>query len=165
MRPPWDDYFMSMASLVSERATCRRLRVGAVLVRDRRILATGYNGAPKGLTHCLQLGCLRDELKVPEGERHELCRGVHAEQNAIIQCAVFGVSSRGATLYTTHFPCTICAKIIINAEVGEVVYGEDYPDDQSKKLLAEAGIKLRRWKPRAETGSPEKKATPRNRTG
>lgn len=151
MRPQWDDYFMSMASLVSERSTCLRLQVGAVLVKDRRILATGYNGAPKGLTHCGELGCLREKLKVPEGERHEICRGVHAEQNAIIQCAVFGASSSGATLYTTHFPCNICAKIIINAEIAEIVYDQDYPDEQSKKLLEEAGIKLRKWKPKTQT--------------
>lgn len=144
-RPSWDEYFMSMAQLVSKRSTCIRRKVGAVLVKDMRIISTGYNGAPKGLPHCYEIGCLRKELNVPEGERAELCRGLHAETNCIIQAAVFGVSVKGATLYTTHFPCSICAKILINAEISEIIYASDYPDELAKKLLTEAKIKVRRF--------------------
>lgn len=142
-RPDWDEYFMKLAQVVASRSTCLRRKVGAILVKDRRILATGYNGAPKGLPHCES--CLREELKVPPGQRHELCRGVHAEQNAIIQAAVFGVSTRGATLYTTTFPCIICAKMLINAEIGEVIYDSDYEDPESVKMLHEAGIRIRKF--------------------
>jgi dCMP deaminase len=144
-RPSWDEYFMSMAYLVSKRSTCIRRKVGAVLVKDMRIISTGYNGAPKGLPHCYETGCLRKELAVPEGERAELCRGLHAEANCIIQAAVFGVSVKGATLYTTHFPCSICAKMLINAEISEIVYASDYPDELAKKLLSEAKIKTRKF--------------------
>jgi len=146
-RPSWDEYFMEMARLVARRSTCLRNKVGAVLVKDNRILATGYNGAPKGLPHCSETGCLREKLRIPSGERHELCRGLHAEQNCIIQAAVFGVSTRGATLYCTHFPCSICAKMIINAEIAEIVYEHDYDDKMSRKLLEQAKIKVRRFKP------------------
>ncbi len=147
-RMSWDEYFMEMAKLVSKRSTCLRRHTGAVLVKDNRIIATGYNGAPKGLPHCAEVGCMREALKVPSGQRHELCRGLHAEQNAIIQAAVFGVSTRGATLYTTTYPCVICAKMIINAEIGEVVYDDDYEDDLAKRMLSEARIKVRRFKTR-----------------
>jgi len=142
---------MKIAHVVKERSTCLRRKVGAVLVKDRRILATGYNGAPKGLPHCSEVGCLREQLGVPSGERHELCRGVHAEQNAIVQAAVFGVSTRGATMYTTHFPCSICARLIINAEIKEIVYDSDYEDPVAKKLLEEAGITVRRFQKRKDS--------------
>ncbi|HDI42429.1 MAG TPA: cytidine deaminase [Candidatus Bathyarchaeota archaeon] len=143
-RPSFDEYFMRICHVVKTRSTCLRRKVGAILVKDRRILATGYNGAPKGLPHCAVTGCLRQKLNVPPGERHELCRGLHAEQNALLQAAVFGVSTRGATLYCTTFPCTICAKMLINAEIKEVVYDSDYEDPLSKELLRQAGIKVRR---------------------
>jgi len=145
-RLSWDEYFMKMAHLVAKRSTCLRRQVGAVLVKDKRIIATGYNGAPKGLPHCTDIGrCLREELGVPSGQRHELCRGLHAEQNCLLQAAVFGVSTRGATLYTTTYPCVICAKMLINAEVAEVVYDADYEDPLAKELLAQAGVKVRRF--------------------
>ena len=145
-RLSWDEYFMKMAHLVARRSTCLRRQVGAVLVKDKRIIATGYNGAPKGLPHCIDIGrCLRQELNVPSGQRHELCRGLHAEQNCIIQAAVFGVSTRGATLYTTTYPCAICAKMIINAEIREVVYDADYEDALAKELFEQAGVKVRRF--------------------
>lgn len=146
-RMGWDEYFMEMAKLASRRSTCLRRQTGAVLVRENRVVATGYNGAPKGLPHCAEVGCVREALKVPSGQRHELCRGLHAEQNAIIQAAVFGVSTKGATLYTTTYPCSICAKMIINAEVAEVVYDDEYEDDLAKELLSRAGVKVRRFRP------------------
>ncbi len=139
-RPDWDEYFLDIAELVSRRATCRRRSVGAVLVKERRILATGYNGAPTGLRHCLDLGCLREQNNVPSGERHELCRGLHAEQNSIIQAALHGVSVREATLYCTNHPCVICAKMIINAGVAKVIFREGYSDQLSEEMLKEAGV-------------------------
>ena len=141
-RPNWDEYFLGIAELVSRRSTCRRRSVGAVLVRDRRILATGYNGAPTGLRHCLDLGCLREQFNVPSGERHELCRGLHAEQNAIIQAALHGVSVKGATLYCTNHPCVICAKMIINAGATKVIFQEGYRDKLSEDMLQEAGVEV-----------------------
>jgi dCMP deaminase len=141
-RPDWDDYFLEIVEIVARRATCLRRRVGAALVRDRRILATGYNGAPSGLSHCLEIGCLREQQQIPSGERHELCRGLHAEQNAIIQAALHGVSVRGATLYCTNRPCIICAKMIINAGVVRVVVGGDYRDELAECMLAEAKIEV-----------------------
>ncbi|MBM4272192.1 MAG: cytidine deaminase [Deltaproteobacteria bacterium] len=142
LRPSWDQYFMDIAELVSKRSTCIRRSVGAVLVRDRRVLATGYNGAPSGLKHCLEVGCLREQLSVPSGERHELCRGLHAEQNAIIQAALHGVSVNGATLYCTNHPCIICAKMIINAGIDTVVVREEYRDKLAEDMLREAGISV-----------------------
>ncbi len=139
-RPTLDEYFMEIASVVAKRSTCLRQHVGAVIVKDKRILATGYNGAPSGLPHCYDVGCLRDEMSVPSGERQELCRGVHAEQNAIIQAAKFGISVDGGTLYSTHCPCITCAKIIINAGIKRVVYGKEYADKRGLELLREAGI-------------------------
>lgn len=139
-RPGWNQYFADIADLISRRSTCRRRSVGAVLVRDKRVLATGYNGAPTGLRHCLDLGCLREDLKIPSGERHELCRGLHAEQNAIIQAALHGVSVNGSTLYCTNHPCVICAKMIINAGIAEVIYRDGYMDEMAKEMLHEAGI-------------------------
>ena len=141
-RPAWEEYFMEIAVLVSKRSTCRRRHVGAVLVKDKRILATGYNGAPSGLRHCLDIGCLREDLDIPSGERHELCRGLHAEQNVIIQAAYHGVRIRGATLYCTNLPCSICTKMIINAGIVEILYLDGYADTMSKDMLDEAGIKL-----------------------
>lgn len=133
---------MEIAKVVAKRSTCLRQNVGAVIVKDKRILSTGYNGAPMGLPHCLDIGCLREELNVPSGERHELCRAVHAEQNAIIQAAVHGVSIKGATLYTTHQPCIMCAKMIINAGIVRVVYGKKYADERGLEFLKEAGIRI-----------------------
>lgn len=141
-RPDWDEYFLDIAELVSRRSTCLRRSVGAVLVKDRRILATGYNGAPTGLRHCLDQGCLREQNNVPSGERHELCRGLHAEQNSIIQAALHGVSVREATLYCTNHPCVICAKMIINAGVARVIFREGYSDQLSEDMLQEAGVEL-----------------------
>ncbi len=146
MRPSWDEYFMRMAYLVSTRSTCTRRKVGAVIVKDKRILATGYNGPPKGLAHCDVTGCIREELNVPSGERHELCRGLHAEQNAIIQAAVHGVSIKGATIYVTNHPCVVCAKMLINAEIEEIVYAEGYPDELAELMLLESNIKVRQFK-------------------
>jgi dCMP deaminase len=116
--------------------------VGAVVVKDKHILATGYNGTPSGITHCSETGCLRQKLNVPSGERHELCRGLHAEQNAIIQAAKHGVNIAGATLYCTNSPCVICSKMIINAGVQRIVYLDGYPDDLSRQMLAEAGLEV-----------------------
>lgn len=141
-RPSWDEYFMDIACLVSKRSTCCRRQVGAVLVRDKRVLATGYNGAPTGLPHCLDIGCLREELGVPSGERHELCRGLHAEQNVIIQAAYHGVSINGATLYCTNLPCSICCKMLINAGIREIKYQEGYADTMAKDMIKAAGIAL-----------------------
>lgn len=142
-----DQYFMEMTHLVSLRSTCLRRKVGAVIVKDKRVLSTGYNGAPKNLQHCIDIGwCLREKLKVPIGERHELCRGVHAEQNAIIQAALFGVSIKNATLYVTNHPCSLCVKMLINADIKEIVYEGDYEDELSKNLLKESKILVRKFK-------------------
>ncbi|MGI6329397.1 MAG: deoxycytidylate deaminase [Bacilli bacterium] len=145
-RPNWDQYFMKMAHLVSTRSTCLRRKVGAVIVKDKQILATGYNGAPKGCTHCEEIGCLREKLNVPSGERHEICRGVHAEQNAIIQAAYFGSEINGAIIYSTVTPCIICAKMIVNAGIKEVCIEGDYPDEMSLEIFKEAKIPIRRIK-------------------
>ena len=145
-RPTVDEYFMRMAHLAKSRSTCIRRSVGAIIVKDKRVLTTGYNGAPKGLKHCTEIGtCLREELGIPEGERHELSRGVHAEQNAIIQAAVFGVSIKGATIYVTHHPCSVCAKMLINADIKEIVYESGYPDELAKEILKESGIIVRKF--------------------
>jgi dCMP deaminase len=140
-----DEYFMRVARLVSRRSTCTRRPVGAIVTKNKRILTTGYNGAPRNLRHCLEVGCLREQMGISSGERHELCRGVHAEQNAIIQGAVFGTTLEGGSIYTTTFPCVMCSKIIINAGLLEIVYAEGYPDDLSKELLDESGIVLRHY--------------------
>jgi dCMP deaminase len=139
-RPSWDEYFMKIAHLVSERSTCLRRRVGAIIVREKRIISTGYNGAPRGLDHCLTIGCMREKLGIPSGERHELCRGAHAEQNAIIQAASSGSSMEGSTMYCTTAPCSTCSKMIINAGVRRLVLGGEYPDDLGRDLIEEAGI-------------------------
>lgn len=131
----WDEYFMCFARLAATRAHCLRRKVGAVLVRDRMVLATGYNGPPRGVAHCDSIGCLRDQLQVPSGQRHELCRGLHAEQNVIIQSARNGVEIKGAVLYTNTFPCSICFKMLINADIEEIVYEKDYDDPLTKEIL------------------------------
>lgn len=141
-RPNIDDYFLQIAMVVAQRATCHRHDVGAVLVRDKQILATGFNGAAAGVKDCLELGCLRDELKIPSGTRHEICRAVHAEQNAIIQAALHGVTTENSTMYCTHAPCNLCAKIMVNAGVKRVVCINGYPDDRWKPLFEEAGVTL-----------------------
>jgi dCMP deaminase len=141
-RPNWDEYFMRFAQLASTRTSCMRRAVGAVLVRDRNVLATGYNGAPKGQEHCEQVGCIREKLNVPSGEKHELCRGLHAEQNAIIQAAFHGISIKGADLYCTTFPCVICAKMLINAGIRRIYFVEGYADELSSSMLDQAGVKL-----------------------
>ena len=139
-RPSWDEYFLQLARQAATRSTCLRRQVGALLVRDKRVLATGYNGAPRGVAHCLDIGCLREQLGIPSGERQELCRAIHAEQNAIIQAAVHGVPIDGATLYCTHQPCILCAKMLINCGVREIHYLEGYPDELSLAMFAEAGV-------------------------
>lgn len=144
-RPSPDEYFMKMAHLVKERSTCTRRHVGAIIVKDRHVLTTGYNGNPKGMKHCSEIGCLRKELNVPSGERHELCTGLHAEQNAIIQAALFGVSIKDATLYCTNAPCSVCAKMLINAGIKEIVYDEGYPDLLAEKILKDCKIKVRKF--------------------
>jgi len=144
-RPNYDEYFMEMAHVVKKRSTCLRRKVGAILVKNKHILSTGYNGAPKGLKHCEEVGCLRQKLKVPSGQRHEICRGLHAEQNAIIQAAVFGISIKDSVLYCTNTPCVVCAKMLINAGVKEIVFEGDYPDDLAKKMLSESFIKIRNF--------------------
>ena len=141
-RPSWDDYFMDITCLVAKRATCLRRAVGAIIVKERRVLATGYNGAPSHVRHCAEVGCLREQMNVPSGERHELCRGIHAEQNAIIQAAYHGVSIKGADLFCTNLPCSICAKMIINAGIVRIVYQSGYADSISKEMLAEAEVEL-----------------------
>ena len=145
-RPTIDEYFIQFADLAATRSTCVRRQVGAVLVRDKHILSTGYNGAPANMAHCTTKTCLRLTSGVKPGERHELCRGVHAEQNAIIQCALHGVSSRNATLYVTHSPCTICAKMLINAGIKEIIIEGHYPDKMARDFLREAGVKVRVFK-------------------
>lgn len=135
---------MDITHLVAKRSTCLRRQVGSILVKDKKILATGYNGAPSGLDHCLEIGCLRERLSIPSGERHELCRGLHAEQNAIIQAAYHGVMIQGATLYCTNHPCIICSKMIINAGIKRIIYEEGYADELAATLLRESKIKVER---------------------
>ena len=147
-RPDWDTYFMSIAHLVSTRSTCLRRQVGAVMVRDKQILTTGYNGVPRGITHCTPENCLRSVKDIPSGQQQELCRGLHAEQNAIIQAALHGVSTKDATLYCTHKPCILCAKMLINAGVVRIVYQDFYPDPLADEMLEEAGIEMCIWEGR-----------------
>ena len=143
-RPSWDEYFIQIAELVSQRSTCLRRKVGAVVVKERQILCTGYNGAPSKIPHCEVVGCLREKLDIPSGERHELCRGLHAEQNAIIQAAKVGVSIDGATLYVTSHPCFICAKQIVNAGIKKVIYKKDYRDKVARDCFKEAGVEIKK---------------------
>lgn len=146
-RPSWDDYFMSIAEVVASRSTCLRTRVGAVLVQDKRLLTTGYNGAPTGFGHCPDVGCLREQMAIPSGERQELCRGLHAEQNALVQAALHGVSVRDSILYCTLEPCITCAKMLINAGVRLVIYRDEYPDRLARAFFEEGGVKIRQWTP------------------
>ncbi|OHB91545.1 MAG: cytidine deaminase [Planctomycetes bacterium RIFCSPHIGHO2_12_FULL_51_37] len=141
-RPSWDEYFLKITREVAQRSTCLRRQVGATLVLDKRILATGYNGAPKGMVHCTEIGCLRDKLGIPSGERQELCRGLHAEMNALLQAANYGTPIEGATLYSTNHPCVLCAKMLINCGIKRIVAISDYPDWLAKEMLQEAGIKV-----------------------
>jgi len=145
-RPSWDEYFLEVAKLVAKRATCLRRSVGAVIVKDKRILATGYNGAPSGLKHCVDVGCMRQKLNIPSGERHELCRALHAEQNALIQASLYGISVKGSKLYATCQPCVICVKMLINAGIKEIVIAGAYPDKMAAQFLKEAGIKVKKIK-------------------
>ena len=144
----WDEYFMQLTELVSKRSTCLRRKVGAVLVKSKTIISTGYNGAPRGTKHCFEAGCIRKEMNVPSGERHELCRAAHAEQNVIAQAAARGISTEDSTLYCNTFPCIICLKLIINAGIKEIVYRQEYGDEKTKgivdSMINEAGIKLRK---------------------
>src|SRR4030043_2334050 len=135
IRPAIDEYFLKIASVVAERSTCRRHHVGAVAVKNKHILTTGYNGAPAGAQDCLELGCLRDELNIPSGTRHEICRGIHAEPNVIIQAALHGVSLEGATIYCTHSPCILCAKMLVNARIKRLVTFGTYADSSFKNLF------------------------------
>jgi dCMP deaminase len=141
-RPAWEEYFMDIASLVAKRSTCLRRAVGALIVKDKRILSTGYNGAPSGIRHCGESGCLRETMNIASGERHELCRGIHAEQNAIIQAAYHGVRIQNAALYCTNLPCAICTKMIINAGIKKIYYCEGYADELSEGMLSEALIEV-----------------------
>ena len=143
-RPDNDTYFMRMADLVSTRSTCLRRKVGAVIVKEKRVLSTGYNGAPKGLRHCEEVGCVRLNNNIESGPRHALCRGVHAEQYAVIQAAYFGVSIKDGTIYTTTYPCVMCTKILLNAGIAEIVFKDDYIDPLSRDILAETNVKVRR---------------------
>jgi dCMP deaminase len=141
-RPTWIEYFMDIADLVAKRSTCLRRQVGALAVKDKRILATGYNGVPSGIPHCLDVGCLREQEGIPSGERHELCRGIHAEQNVIIQAAYSGVAIQGASLYCTNLPCLICSKMLINAGIREIFYRQGYADRLSEDMLKTARVPL-----------------------
>mgnify|MGYP000845557395 FL=1 len=142
MRPSWDEYFMNIVDLVKTRSTCLRRQVGALIVKDKRILASGYNGAPVGCKHCDEVGCIRNELNIPSGQRHEICRATHAEQNAIAQAAYSGTSIKDATMYVTTQPCVLCAKLCINAGITKIIFRGDYPDELSMELLKEAGVRV-----------------------
>lgn len=141
-RPTWDEYFMQITEVVAKRSTCLRRQVGAIIVKESQIISTGYNGAPRGIPHCLEVGCLRSQLGIPSGQRHEICRGLHAEQNAIVQAAYHGVSIKSGTVYCTHQPCFICAKMIINAGLVRVVYLNGYPDDFAVGAFSQAGVEV-----------------------
>ncbi len=145
VRPGWEEYFMKITDIVAKRTTCLRRAVGAVLVKDKRILTTGYNGAPSNLAHCRETGCLRETMNVASGQRHELCRGVHAEQNAIIQAAFHGISIKGSVLYCTTFPCSICAKMVINAGITQVIFESFYADELTEEMFRGAKVKLGLW--------------------
>jgi len=153
-RPSWDEYFMRIAQEVGRRSTCLRRSVGALVVLNKRILSTGYNGAPSGLPHCAETGCLREELKVPSGERHELCRGMHGEMNALLQGARHGIRLEGGTLYSTLVPCSLCSKMIINTGIVRVVGAVDYPDPMARQMLVQAGVEFAVLRPGDETGAP-----------
>lgn len=141
-RPSWDEYFMEITQVVAKRSTCLRRQVGAIMVKDKRILSSGYNGAPSNLAHCSDAGCLRQQLNIPSGERHELCRGLHAEQNAIVHAAMHGISIKDATMYITNQPCVQCAKMIINGGIKRIVFSQGYPDKLSEEMLKDAKIEI-----------------------
>ncbi len=145
MRPTWDEYFMNIVDLVKTRSTCLRRQVGALIVKDKRILASGYNGAPVGCKHCAEVGCIRNELNIPSGQRHEICRATHAEQNAIAQAAYSGTSIKDAVMYVTTQPCVLCAKLCINAGITKIIFRGDYPDELSMELLQEAGVRVLKY--------------------
>lgn len=147
-RPSWDEYFMELAEVVAKRSTCLRRNIGAVVVKDKRVLATGYNGAPTGLAHCSEVGCLRERLGIPSGERVEMCRGLHAEQNALVQAARYGISLEGAVIYCTNQPCVTCAKMLINAGIVKVIYKHPYPDKLAQDLLAESKVIVEKFRER-----------------
>jgi dCMP deaminase len=142
IRPSWDEYFLKITSLVAERSTCLKRKVGAIIVKENRILSTGYNGSPKSIKHCNEVGCIRKEMNVPSGQRHELCRGLHAEQNAIIQAAWHGVKIEGATMYCTYQPCIICVKMMLNAGIVKLVFSGNYPDELASKMLKESSMQV-----------------------
>jgi len=142
LRPSWDEYYMEMVEVIKKRSTCLRRQVGAIIVKDKRIIATGYNGSPVGCKHCEEVGCLRDQLKIPSGERHELCRAIHAEQNALVQAAYSGTSVKDSIMYITTQPCSLCAKMIINAGVTKILFKGDYPDELAMEMLKEAGVRV-----------------------
>ena len=142
VRPDWDEYFLEITKVVAKRSTCLRRKVGAIIVKDKHSLATGYNGPPSGLKHCEEVGCLREKLKIPSGKMQEICRGLHAEQNAIIQAALHGISIKDAIIYCTNQPCITCAKMIINAGIKKIIFTGDYPDKLAIEMLKEAKIKL-----------------------
>ncbi|MCL4329551.1 MAG: cytidine/deoxycytidylate deaminase family protein [Candidatus Thermoplasmatota archaeon] len=143
MKPTWDQYFMRMAFLAASRSNCIRRKVGAVIVKDRNVIATGYNGPPSGMANCDKVGCVRIDLNIPSGERHELCRGLHAEQNAIIQAAVHGSIIAGGVIYSTTYPCVVCSKMLINAQIKEIIYNDGYPDDLAELMLVESNMPVR----------------------
>jgi dCMP deaminase len=145
LRPDWKNYFMDITRLVARRSTCIRRQVGAIVVKDKRILATGYNGVPSGLAHCEDVGCIREQSNIPSGQRHELCRGLHAEQNTIIQAAYHGISIQNSTLFCTTLPCSICLKMLINAGITEIIYEQGYPDELAQSLLQEADLTLTKF--------------------
>ena len=145
-RPDWKEYFMQITELVATRTTCSRRAVGAVVVKDNRILSTGYNGAPAGTAHCLDIGCMREAMKIPSGERQELCRGIHVEQNAIVQAARFGVSLFDSEIYVTTQPCITCAKLIVNVGIKKVIYKNPYPDNLALSFFKEAGVEVEVYK-------------------
>lgn len=149
-RPSWDEYFLGLARVVAQRSTCLRRQVGAVLVKGERIIATGYNGAPQGLPHCLEAGCLRDEKGIPSGHRYELCRGVHAEQNALINAARYGVSTLDSVMYCTNQPCMLCARMLINAGVIKVVHQGEFDDELALEFLRQAGVETVKLPARGE---------------
>jgi len=141
-RGSFDKYFMDLTKMVATRSTCTRRQVGAIAVKDKRILATGYNGVPSGLEHCAKIGCLREQMKIPSGERHEICRAVHAEQNVIIQAAIHGISLKDSEIYCTHTPCFICTKMLISVGIRKIYYLDSYPDNLSLEMLSDAQVKL-----------------------
>jgi len=147
-RPSWDEYFLEVTRLVSKRSTCLRRQVGAVAVGEKRILATGYNGAPSGLVHCTDIGCIRQKFSIPSGQRQELCRGLHAEQNVVIQAVIHKVDLKDSIFYITNQPCVTCTKMLISVGVKEIVILDGYPDELARRMLKEAGIKIRKVKPK-----------------